>query len=105
MTSLIPLTSEVREAYASTEDSTYGLGYEDRALNFDAWLNATIAEAKTQARAEAVAELSSHIKTRLDREASVKLDGVGRSHLAVRENAFTAANFIVTTSAKEILED
>lgn len=61
-------------------------------------------EGYAEGKAAGVEALVSHIKTRLDNEASLKLTGAGRSHQAARDSAFSAANFIVTTSAKEILE-
>lgn len=177
----IPMTSEIRNVYASSQEPYYSeevdsrrvrRTYPERAAGFDAWLNSTIAFAEATAfaagkaagKAEAVAELSgdilkvkidprvvvsvpktmrntfgaphpgeegyegepkndsdkpagyaegktvgveelaSEIKTRLDREASVKLTGAGRSHQAARDSAFDAANFILSTAAKDILE-
>lgn len=61
MTTHLPLTTEVRSAYASSHDFRYsddearGLprgGYANRALAFDAWLDATIAIAKSLGFAE-----------------------------------------------------
>lgn len=117
MTTHLPLTTDVRAAYAAGEDFILYDGdgalrpprrpsYADRALGFDRWLEATIAYGRAQAFAEGkaagVAEMAAAVKADLEPEAK---ENIGSADAAQGYKAgIIAASFIVDIAEKEVLK-
>lgn len=113
----IPMTTDVRAAYAAGEDSNfytdegyasrYRPTYAERAVGFDRWLEATIAVGRAQAFAEGKAEgikaMATAVKADLKPEAE---EIIGSADSAQGYKAgIIAAGFIVDITEKETLKN
>lgn len=117
MAKYLPLTSDVRAAYAAGADSSFDTikdypsrnhpSYADRALAFDRWLEATIAVASARAFAEGKTEgikaMATAVKADLKPEAE---EIIGSADSAQGYKAgIIAAGFIVDITEKETLKN